>query len=112
MVELHPRRSQCSPLSVATPRLNLEWPHYDRLFTEEIPENAEGGFLGCLNSESLELIQGVKLEPGLEMVEPGFVCQFERIGYFCADSGDHHLCETPVFNRIIGLRDSWAKKKG
>jgi glutaminyl-tRNA synthetase len=85
---------------------------YDRLFTEEIPENAEGGFLGCLNSESLELIQGVKLEPGLEMVEPGFVCQFERIGYFCADSGDHHPGETPVFNRIIGLRDSWAKKKG
>ena len=84
---------------------------YDRLFTEENPDAAEGGFLSCLNADSLEHRRGVMLEPGLGDVEAGFVCQFERIGYFCADSKDHRPGEAPVFNRTIGLRDSWGKKK-
>ena len=45
-------------------------------------------------------------------VQAGFRCQFERIGYFCADSRHHVPGEKPVFNRTIGLRDSWAKRKG
>ncbi len=85
---------------------------YDRLFTDEDPDGAEGGFLSCLNPDSLKVLQGVKLEPGLEAVEPGFLCQFERIGYFSADCVIHRPGEEPIFCQTIGLRDSWAKQKG
>ena len=84
---------------------------YDRLFTDENPDGAEGGFLSVLNPESLEVLTGCKLEPGLADVESGFQCQFERIGYFCADTKDHVPGGPTVFNRTIGLRDSWAKAK-
>jgi glutaminyl-tRNA synthetase len=82
---------------------------YDRLFTEEIPDNAEGGYLGCLNPDSLQVITPAKVEPGLAAMAPGERCQFERMGYFCADSEDHTF-EKPVFNRIVTLRDSWGAK--
>ena len=83
---------------------------YDRLFDDESPETAEGGFMSVLNPNSLQVIEDVKLEPGLAAEAPGFVCQFERLGYFCADSRDHLPGSQAVFNRTIGLRDSWAKK--
>lgn len=83
---------------------------YDRLFDDESPETAEGGFMSVLNPNSLQVIADVKLEPGLAAEAPGFVCQFERLGYFCADSRDHLPGSQAVFNRTIGLRDSWAKK--
>ncbi len=83
---------------------------YDRLFDDESPETAEGGFMSVLNPNSLQVIEDVKLEPGLAAEAPGFVCQFERLGYFCADSHDHLPGSQAVFNRTIGLRDSWAKK--
>ena len=84
---------------------------YDRLFTEENPDAADGGFLSVLNPESLTVLRGAKLEPGLATEAPGFRCQFERIGYFCADRRDHVPGQRAVFNRTIGLKDSWAKRK-
>ena len=82
---------------------------YDRLFTEEIPDNAEGGYISALNPDSLKVISGAKVEPSLAEMSPGTHCQFERLGYFCTDREDHDPAQ-PVFNRIVTLRDSWAKK--
>lgn len=82
---------------------------YDRLFTEELPDSAEGGYLECLNPESLITIMGAKVEPSLAAMSPGEHSQFERLGYFSTDSEDHDPAK-PVFNRIVTLRDSWAKK--
>ena len=79
---------------------------YDRLFTEAEPE-AEGDFLDCLNPDSLKLITG-KLEPSLAELPIGERVQFERLGYFTPDPKDSAEGK-PVFNRIVGLRDSWAK---
>lgn len=83
---------------------------YDRLFSEEQPDSVEGGYLSCLNPESLKIIQGAKIEPSLATMAAGERCQFERLGYFCADLKDH-LATKPVFNRIVTLKDSWGKKK-
>jgi glutaminyl-tRNA synthetase len=87
---------------------------YDTLFTVENPGQApEGGqFTDNLNPKSLELVADAKLEPALGKASPGSRYQFERLGYFCADK-----TSTPdnlVFNRTVGLRDTWAKveKKG
>ena len=63
-----------------------------------------------LNAESIELLTGCKGEPALAAVEPGEVVQFERLGYFAADSREHGL-----FHRTVGLRDEWAniqKRRG
>jgi glutaminyl-tRNA synthetase len=86
---------------------------YDRLFTVEEPDAVEGrDFTELLNPGSLETLAGCKLEPSLKDAQPADRYQFERLGYFCIDSADQ---QTPaddgklVFNRIITLRDSWAK---
>ena len=79
---------------------------YDRLFTEPEPE-AAGDFLECLNPDSLKVVTG-KLEPSLADLPSGVSVQFERLGYFTPDAKDT-MPEKPVFNRIVGLRDSWAK---
>ena len=79
---------------------------YDRLFTEPEPE-ATGDFLECLNADSLKVVTG-KLEPSLAELPAGERVQFERLGYFTPDAKDT-APEKPVFNRIVGLRDSWAK---
>ncbi len=83
---------------------------YDRLFDHENPDAAEGGFLSVLNPDSLDIVTSAKLEPGLGNESSGFVCQFERLGYFCADSRYHQPGKRAVYNRTIGLRDSWARK--
>jgi len=83
---------------------------YDRLFTVENPDEAEGGFLSVINPDSLKVIPA-KVELALATVEPGFRCQFERTGYFVADAKDHVPGERLVFNRTVALRDSWAKQK-
>jgi glutaminyl-tRNA synthetase len=80
---------------------------YDRLFATEQPGAGDRDFLQDLNPHSLEVIDNAKLEPGLEMRPEGWVCQFERLGYFCIDRDSSP--ERPVFNRTIGLRDSWSK---
>ncbi|MDE2713833.1 MAG: glutamine--tRNA ligase/YqeY domain fusion protein [Verrucomicrobiota bacterium] len=79
---------------------------YDRLFTEPEPE-AEGDFLDCLNPDSLKII-AAKLEPSLAKLFAGQRVQFERLGYFTPDPKDS-TTDKLVFNRIVGLRDSWAK---
>ena len=79
---------------------------YDRFFTEPEPE-AAGDFLECLNADSLKVVTG-KLEPSLAELPAGERVQFERLGYFTPDAKDT-APEKPVFNRIVGLRDSWAK---
>jgi len=81
---------------------------YDRLFTIQDP-SAESEFLQYLNPDSLKVLTGCFVESGLKDAGPGTQYQFERLGYFCADEKD---CRPglPVFNRVVALRDSWAKK--
>ena len=83
---------------------------YDRLFSVENPMDVpEGGsFLDHLNHASLEELTGCRLEPSLAGIEPGTRVQFERLGYFIADAVDS-APDAPIFNRTIGLKDSWAK---
>ncbi len=80
---------------------------YDRLFTEPEPD-ASGDFLRCLNPDSLKKITG-KLEPSLGALPVGERVQFERLGYFTPDPKDSSV-KHPIFNRIVGLRDSWARQ--
>lgn len=84
---------------------------YDRLFTVEDPDGAEGGFTSVLNPDSLKIITA-KIEPAAASAEAGFACQFERVGYFVADSKDHQPAVKPVFNRCVALKDSWGKQAG
>ena len=84
---------------------------YDRLFSVEDPDGAEGGFTSVLNPDSLTTVTA-KVEPALAEAEPGFACQFERIGYFVSDSIDHQPGVKPVFNRTVALKDSWGKQAG
>ena len=79
---------------------------YDRLFTVPNPGAADD-FVSVINPESLTVLHGF-VEPSLVTAEAEKAYQFERIGYFCADNKDSsadHL----VFNRTVGLRDTWAK---
>ena len=55
----------------------------------------------------VEVLTGVKLEPSLADPQPGARFQFERLGYFCVDPDS--APGKPVFNRTVGLRDTWAK---
>ena len=63
-------------------------------------------FARDLNPDSLEILDA-RVEPGLARAEPGDTFQFERQGYFCADPDSNG--EKPVFNRTVGLRDTFAK---
>ncbi len=80
---------------------------YDRLFVARNP--LDGDFRDHLNPESLEVLEGCKLEPSLAGAPEGLRVQFERLGYFCADRDS--TPERPVFNRTVALRDTWAKIK-
>ena len=76
---------------------------YNNLFTEADPDGFEGGFLNCLNPNSLEILQGCKVEASLKGVEAPADFQFLRQGYFAVDSKDstpEHL----VFNRAVELK--------
>jgi glutaminyl-tRNA synthetase len=86
---------------------------YDTLFSIESPDNVPEGedFVDYLNPDSLETLQGCKLEPSLAEVTPGARVQFERLGYFCADSEDSRP-GAPVFNRTVTLKDAWARIEG
>jgi len=81
---------------------------YDRLFSVEDPDAAEGGFISVLNPESVKTV-AAKVEASLLLELPGYSCQFERTGYFITDSKDHIPGEKAVFNRTVALRDSWGK---
>ena len=81
---------------------------YDNLFAKENPDDVEEGktFLDYLNPESM-VVKTAFVEPSLAEAKIGDKFQFERVGYFCADYD--HTTEKPVFNRTVGLRDSWSK---
>ncbi|MEO0248975.1 MAG: glutamine--tRNA ligase/YqeY domain fusion protein [candidate division WOR-3 bacterium] len=80
---------------------------YDRLFRVPDPASAEGDFTTLLNPNSLETVSGF-VEQSLKSAPPASRYQFERLGYFCVDAKDSSP-ERLVFNRIVSLRDSWAK---
>jgi glutaminyl-tRNA synthetase len=81
---------------------------YDNLFRKEDPNEVEEGqdFTDNLNPESLQVLHDCKIEPSVRDAEPGTKYQFERLGYYCVDRDSGHKL---VFNRTIGLRDTWAK---
>jgi glutaminyl-tRNA synthetase len=68
-----------------------------------------GEFTDNLNPNSLEVIAGALGEPSLANVPTGGIFQFERLGYFIRDP-DNGADGRPVFNKTIGLRDTWAKR--
>ncbi|MBO0720983.1 MAG: glutamine--tRNA ligase/YqeY domain fusion protein [Blastocatellia bacterium] len=82
---------------------------YENLFTKENPDDVEEGqdFTANLNPNSLEVLRGCKAEPALRNAVPGARYQFERMGYFNVDADSTAIM--PIFNRTIGLRDTWAK---
>jgi glutaminyl-tRNA synthetase len=84
---------------------------YDRLFTSMTPGGeADGGdWRTSLNAASLETLT-CPVEPTLAGVKPGDRFQFERLGYFCADSDS--TADHPVFNRTVTLKDTWARVAG
>jgi glutaminyl-tRNA synthetase len=82
---------------------------YDRLFNAEVPGEEGDDFLRDLNPNSMEIVQSV-VEPELGKLGAGERVQFERVGYFCVDSDS--APGQVVYNRTIGLRDSWAAKQG
>jgi glutaminyl-tRNA synthetase len=79
---------------------------YEPLFTNPDPD-AGGDYRKNLNPKSLEVLAGCRLERSLAGAPPGKSFQFERQGYFCADPDSKD--GAPVFNRTVGLRDTWAK---
>lgn len=83
---------------------------YDRLFVKENPDDTEEGkdFLSNLNPDSLQVVKNAKVEPMLGSVQAGERFQFERLGYFCVDGKDS-VHGTPVFNRVVTLKDAWTK---
>ena len=80
---------------------------YDRLFTEAQPGAGDSDFLAAINPLSRRVITAY-LEPALAQVAAATHFQFERHGYFVADRVDHRA-DRPVFNKITGLKDGWAK---
>jgi glutaminyl-tRNA synthetase len=85
---------------------------YDRLFTKANPADDKEGhdFKEFINPSSLETLGLCKLEQSMAKALPGSVCQFERTGYFCVDR--ESTKDSPVFNRTVTLRDTWAKIEG
>ncbi|NQV34488.1 MAG: glutamine--tRNA ligase/YqeY domain fusion protein [Phycisphaeraceae bacterium] len=89
--------------------LDAEVRLYDHLFTLENPEKAEEGqdFTANLNADSRQTVEHCKVEPYLADTKALDRYQFERIGYFCTDKDSSE--DKLVFNRTVGLRDTWAK---
>ena len=83
---------------------------YDRLFTHASPDKGGEEFMQHINPDSLVVVENAMIEPGLVDAAPEQNFQFEREGYFVADRFDHNSGR-PVFNKTIGLRDTWARKE-
>lgn len=90
----------------ARARVNL----YERLFDHPTPGERTGDPLDDINPDSLRTLDDAWVEPSLLAAEPGTTFQFERTGYFFTDPLDS-TAGAPVFNRTVGLRDSWARTK-
>jgi glutaminyl-tRNA synthetase len=82
---------------------------YEHLFKKENPDDTEDGqdFTANINPESLSVLANCKAEPAVAEMKPLDRCQFERLGYFCMDPDS--TAEKLVFNKTVGLRDTWAK---
>lgn len=82
---------------------------YDHLFAKQSPEDVNEGedFLTNLNPNSLEVLQGCKVERFVKDAPVGTRYQFERQGYFCID--EDSVPDKLVFNRTVALKDTWAK---
>jgi glutaminyl-tRNA synthetase len=94
----------------AAQAVDVEVRLYDRLFTAEQPDAGDNDFLQLMNPESCEVIRG-KVEASLRDAKPATHYQFERVGYFFTDPIDSQL-GAPVFNRVVGLKDAFAKQMG
>ena len=89
--------------------LKTEIRSYDRLFTDEAPDShKDKTFMDFINPNSLKVTEAF-VEPSLASAKKGDSFQFQRLGYFNVD--DDTTSENIVFNKTVGLRDSWAKKK-
>jgi glutaminyl-tRNA synthetase len=85
---------------------------YDRLLSEEAPPTGKDSeFLNVVNQDALKVLTGCKLERSLGEAKAGDRFQFERQGYFIADEKDCKPGQMPVFNRIVTLKDSWARSQ-
>ena len=95
----------------ASHALDCELRLYDRLFSIPDPDAVEEGkdFISALNPESLVVVTGAKIEPSVADEPAGSRYQFERTGYFISDPDSKP--GALVFNRTVGLRDSWARMK-
>ncbi len=93
----------------AAKALKAEVRLYDHLFTKENPDEVEEGkdFTSNLNPNSLEILPECWVEPSLKDASPLSRYQFERLGYFCVDLDSNN--DKLIFNRTVGLRDTWAK---
>jgi glutaminyl-tRNA synthetase len=82
---------------------------YDHLFTQPNPDDVPEGvdWKTTVNPNSLEVLKGCRMEPGLVNATPGERYQFERLGYFCVDPDS--MAGSPVFNRTVTLRDTWVR---
>jgi glutaminyl-tRNA synthetase len=80
---------------------------YDTLFSTPDPDDGKADYKDYLNPDSLVVLNHCKVEPSLATAAPGSRFQFLRMGYFCTDTDTKE--GTPVFNRTVGLKDSWAK---
>jgi len=82
---------------------------YDALFNIPDPSDVEEGrdYKDNLNPDSLEVLAECYVEPSLADAQPGYRCQFERLGYFCVDKDSTQ--DKLVFNRTVTLKDTWAK---
>ena len=83
---------------------------YDRLFSVARPGSGDTDFLEHLNPGSLEVLHGARVEPSVKGISTDVPLQFERNGYFIADS-ENSSPEQLVINRVITLRDSWLKQE-
>jgi glutaminyl-tRNA synthetase len=93
----------------ATENIPIEVRLYDRLFTVESPDEAgDGDFLQFVNPDSVKIVQGFA-EPALKDAKVEDKFQFQRLGYFTLDKDT--TPEKYVFNRTVGLRDTWAKEQ-
>jgi glutaminyl-tRNA synthetase len=96
---------------VSAPRgVKAEFRLYDRLFRVTDPDSGDGDFMASLNPGSLAVAEGY-VEPSVRETPPELRFQFERVGYFWRDPVDSRP-ERLIFNRIVSLRDSWAKRAG
>jgi len=103
------RKVQATLHWVSAEAMTAEVRLYNPLFTRPDPGGVSD-FAASLNPQSLEVLTDARIEPALGEAMPGVAVQFERQGYFCRDAD--WKANHPVFNRTVGLRDTWAKVSG